>query len=383
MSRISLSIVAMMALVATVACKTTPSGTGGEEETSQAPESFDPGTMVKTGIQGVYAYKPPPASFNPDTASDQELERYGFPPLANQLKYRLPKFEVIVPELQVTNRRNGPTRILTARRTSATTGVSTSSNWSGYAVTVPSGTFTQARSMVFTTLKVPVPHCTSAGGPYHLSAWPGIDGAGIGQVTSPDVLQGGVEMDATCISPGKARIDARTAWIEWFPENEIAINNFPLNFNEQIQVMVWWELQRSLGHVAFINLTTHKGPVFALVPPLGVHLLGNTAEWIIERPEINGQYSTLTPYSPSVFIDARANINAGAQYFIPQEAPSPSSGAVMYQIQLQPSGSPPISIACAACAQPSPITDEEIVFRYVLGSGQNQCQAPYPNCIGP
>jgi hypothetical protein len=375
-------VVATIILLALVGCSKTALKREAAVKESETTESFDPTSMVKTDVEGVYAYKPPPASFNPDTASDEELERYGFPPLSNQPNYHLPKFDVIVPTVQATKHQHRPTRVLAEKKTSLTTGTSISPTWSGYAVTVPTGTFTQARSMVFTTLKVPIPNCTSAGGGYHLSAWPGIDGYNNADVTSPDVLQGGVEMDATCLSPGKARIDKRTAWIEWFPLDEVDVNNFPVNFAEQIQVMVWWDTQKRLGRVALINVATHKGPVFALAPPSGTHLLGNTAEWIIERPGINGQTSTLTPYGQSIFTFARANVNAGSQYYIPQEAPT-SSGAVMYQVQMQASqGSPPISIACRPCATSSPSNDEEILFRYVLGLAQNQCPAPNPNCTG-
>lgn len=376
MIRTCLSVLMLAALAG---CGTASSRKNPEAKIAQEVDPFDPDTMVRTGVEGVYAFKPPPASFNPDTASDQELERYGFPPNANQPKYRLPKFQVIIPTVEATHRRNAPTRALTERRTSASTGIATSENWSGYVVTVPTGTFTQTRSVVLTRLKTPVPSCMSPGGPYHLVAWPGIDGYNNAQVTSPDVLQGGVEMDATCISKGRARIDKWTAWIEWYPNDETDVS-FPLASVGEIQIMVWWNALKSVGEVTFINLATHKGPIFGLAPPNGVHLLGNTAEWVIERPSENGQVSTLTPYGQSIFTFARANANAATgEYYIPQQAPLAASGAVMYQVQME---SPPMSIACAPCVQPSPANNEEIVFRYVAGSAQNQCQPPYPNCTG-
>jgi hypothetical protein len=40
--------------------------------------------------------------------------------------------------------------------------------------------------------------------------------------------------------------------------------------------------------------------------PPGTHLLGNSAEWIVERPSVGGSLATLTNYISDYFSDAYA-----------------------------------------------------------------------------
>ena len=81
---------------------------------TRVPEN---GTTNQTIVEGVTTYPEPPARFNPLTASDKELERYGFPPRPDAKKapeaYRQWQKLVLVPrkgnpKLQSTTIYDGP-----------------------------------------------------------------------------------------------------------------------------------------------------------------------------------------------------------------------------------------------------------------------------------
>jgi hypothetical protein len=104
--------------------------------------------VVETNLAGVYAFKQPPADFNVQTASREQLAAWGYPPrpdvsegptaLTNWLAEVNPAMRRVVPDLV---RREGvyhrPVKGL--KVTSASVGINaaiaaTSSNWSGIAL---------------------------------------------------------------------------------------------------------------------------------------------------------------------------------------------------------------------------------------------------------
>jgi len=109
---------------------------------------------------------------------------------------------------------------------------------------------------------------------------------------------------------------------EWVDD----IDNFPANFEEEVQVNVWLEGATGLGYLSFINLGTHKGISMRIAPPFGTQFKGNSAEWIVEAPEDSNHPTNLVPYSTKTFTYGRGNVNGGNTYFIPQQAPAPASG---------------------------------------------------------
>src|SRR5262245_7706843 len=72
---------------------------------------------IATNIAGISAFEAPPAAFNPLTATQAELERYGFPPRPNRAvgaealarwERRVRDQTWIVPELVQTSTFHGP-----------------------------------------------------------------------------------------------------------------------------------------------------------------------------------------------------------------------------------------------------------------------------------
>jgi hypothetical protein len=245
----------------------------------------------------------PPAGFDPVTASDAQLDAYGFPPRPDASKapaaYAQWQTVVtrpatrIVPQLVATNVVNGPEKLATHGVPSATGAItgSTSGNWSGYVISENSDPFKAKKTYIFATFTVPVAQqafgeCSAAA--VHSSEWVGIDGSG-----SSDVLQAGIKAGATC--KNKKTTASYAAWYEWFPEDEIDIKNFDIYPGDIVYVYVW-NTSTTEGHYYIEDATTDKVSSLAFKAPKNTTLKGNSAEWIVERPSIGGKDATLANY---------------------------------------------------------------------------------------
>ena len=193
-------------------------------------------------------------------------------------------------------------------------GPATSSNWSGYVIPAPTFAFNdQSITNVFGDWVLPVAQpafnaCRKQpdGAEVYSSTWVGIDGNGSG-----DVLQAGTESDAVCsqgtIGPYQG------AWFEWYPYNEVRVTNLPVSPGAALYVHVWAS-SPTTGHAYFANRTTHQSVAIRFQAPPGVKLIGNSAEWIVERPLVNGNLATLTNYVQVFFADAQARDALGHSY---------------------------------------------------------------------
>lgn len=263
----------------------------------------------------------PPANFNPVTASDAQLEAYGFPPRPDPKKapsaYAMWQTVVtrpvtrIVPQLQATTIVNGPVKSLvhgTPMATGRITG-SKSGNWSGYVITDSTNPFRANKTYIFGTFIVPVAQqafgaCTAAS--VNSSEWVGIDGTG-----SKDVLQAGIRAGATCKSNRTTATYA--VWYEWFPQSEIDIKNFVIHPGDVLYVYVW-NTSLTEGHSFIEDVTTGKSSSIAFHSPSGTKLTGNSAEWIVERPTINGKDATLTNYVSQAWLACHVLLANGTLY---------------------------------------------------------------------
>jgi len=197
---------------------------------------------------------------------------------------------VEVGHLTPTSISNGP-HVSTGQPSSVSNGYAytTSGNWSGSAVS--GEVFTGGLEAIESTFVVPTAHqafgaCT--GGWDWSSVWPGIDGWG-----SSDVLQGGIEADAFCI--GGSRSAFYSAWIEWYPFNETRVSSPAISPGDELFVEVW-NVTSTSGYVYFHDYSTNVTAEYHLTAPSGTTLKGNSVEWIVERPGVNGSLATLTNY---------------------------------------------------------------------------------------
>jgi hypothetical protein len=289
--------------------------------------------------QAVIAYPAPPADFHPLSASDAELADYGFPPrpdartaptaYAHWTKLvSVPR--VANPQLQQTKIYNGPIRhLLTGQSLRNQTVGATATNWSGYAVLVPSGTFTINNSLVISEWVVPRAQQAFGvcnGGWDYSSQWEGFDG-----VTSNDVLQAGTEVDACCGNcSGATHANAYYSWIEWYPGPEIAVSVPAARPGDLMLSEVWFTISPPFGHAALADYTLQQGQVYAFNPPAGTAFAGDSAEWVVERPFVQGVgLADLTNYAADQFnSDYAYNF---VNYFVPGESPA---GTTTYAISM-------------------------------------------------
>jgi len=271
-----------------------------------------PGTIEKVHeALGVKLFRPPPDGFDPLKASKRELRLHGYPPRPDAKKQPelhalwertlAQPIEMIAPEFSFrTQRRHGP-RI---------EGVSdaTSTNWSGSVVQAPED---DSFSWVIGQWTVPnvAPPSYPSGAFFFSSAWIGIDGFG-----SKDVLQAGTEQDILFFG------HETYAWWEWFPDNEVAITNLHVATGD---VMFCSICVDSPTEATFhmLNVTTRQATSFQKWAPKNTSLVGNCAEWIVERPTINNHLSYLPRYGDVYFDEGLAGTEGGVLFEAGQGLP--------------------------------------------------------------
>jgi len=259
--------------------------------------------VTPTNVPGIGVVAPPPPGFDAVNASPAVRALYAVPPAPDPAiapdAYAHWKAAVSGPQnretpvLEPTNVYNGPAKVVGPLVPQENANVTTtSSNWSGTAYSNSSNPFTvEAIEGIFV---VPTAHqafgsCT--GGWDWSFLWVGIDGWG-----SPDVLQAGTEADAYC--SGSTTSSLYSAWIEWYPFSETRVSSPAIHPGDEVFVEVW-STSPTNGYAYFYNYSTLQTATYNLTPPSGTRLQGNSVEWIVERPSVNGSYTTLTNYIDS------------------------------------------------------------------------------------
>jgi hypothetical protein len=192
-------------------------------------------------------------------------------------------------------------------------------NWSGY-VDFSGATSYGSSSYYFLVNDFVVPVAEQAfgactGGWDYGSAWNGIDGWG-----SPDVLQAGIEFDAYCALGGLVKSTYYSAWYEWYPNSEVRIGGFPIAPGDDLFVEVW-HTSPTQGYAYLVNYNNNQSVTIGFNAPAGTTLVGNSAEWVVERPTVGGSLANLTNYIMDPFWDAHAYTEAYAFYDIDEATP--------------------------------------------------------------
>jgi hypothetical protein len=254
----------------------------------------------------------PPLAADPLSLSSEELVAGGLPPrpdlgkdpaqYAKWTEMASRTLTVIEPRLVETPKKHGR-RKPAAPVTDAPFG--NSENWCGYAIAEPQTTY----RWIYGSWAVP---STSPEGGFsnstYVANWVGLDGA---EVDSEDVVQAGT-METTS---NRLWISYSNdyAWTEWFPATSKAISNFPVSAGDVVDVWVWLtdangnsDVKGGFGNFTIYNST--KGTITTLrtAAPSGITFLGNTAEWITERPTIGSSSSDLANFAPYTISSAYA-----------------------------------------------------------------------------
>ena len=143
-------------------------------------------------------------------------------------------------------------------------GTSCSTNWSGFAVTGPSGSVTDVKG------SWTVPSVTCSTKTTYSSYWVGIDG-----YNSNTVEQTGTDSDC---SSGHA---AYYAWYEFYPAASVTISGFTVKPGDQ----VYTEVSYSTSTGQF-TVTITDGPQTYSASASVSGAARSSAEWIVERPAL-------------------------------------------------------------------------------------------------
>ncbi len=282
---------------------------------------YESSANIRTNIEGIRSFPAPPADFNPLTASDVTLASYGFPPhpdrtqdparyakWARAMKSATKRWNGELEATKIFHQPMKPAKAMSAAATSNAASLGTSYNWSGAVNTNTLKKYNAKTSYYYivSEFNVPVAQQNGCDGGWDYgSAWNGIDG-----FNSGDVLQGGVEFDAYC--SGGSTSSFYSAWIEWFPYSETRV--FGVNPGDDIYVETY-DTSSTQGYVFLDDLTTGVYATYSLTPPSGTNLIGNSAEFIVERPGVNGGLATLTYYILDFWADNYDYNFKGAQNY--------------------------------------------------------------------
>lgn len=267
----------------------------------------------------IRTYEPTPDGFDPLTAVPSQLLHYGFPTRPDseispklwkvwEEKLSRPRTWITPVFRELEGRTHGAAikagdRPLEKPTGSAKIANATSSNWSGSVAFAPAG---RTFGWIEGEWTVPNPHAPLFGS-FYASEWVGIDGWG-----SPDVLQAGTETEILDI--GIIKASQIYAWWEWYPSGEVAISNLPVSPGDLMYCLICVNSDTT-ATVYITNESSLVSTHFTITAPAGTVLNGNSAEWIVERPSVNGAITSLSDYKTVYFDEAVAGL-AGAPFTI-------------------------------------------------------------------
>ena len=147
-------------------------------------------------------------------------------------------------------------------------------------------------------------------GLYNVLEWVGIGGdIGAG---SANLLQMGTGTDVNVVNGAVSSVTTY-AWFEWFnsaaDNGYTRVGGFTVSPGDLIEVSVCAGNNDTSGAAIIGNVTRNKYMAQAINPPTsGLTLVGNTAEWIVEREGFTGGgLSTLADYGAAFFSDCLAS----------------------------------------------------------------------------
>ena len=252
-------------------------------------------------VSGITVYNGAPEGFDPVSAADSQLEDYGYPrrpdpgdtkAYANWVK--AVSTTRITPQLSINanvvhraNQRKGAPTAASSGSTLATESL----NWSGFSLTAAGAPFREVVGLwVVPSLSNQFKSFTG-----YESEWVGIDG----NCDCNDLIQDGTEQDWTGGKP------SYYAWVEFIPEPEVKINNFPVSPGDVIYAHSSIGKKNGVvtGFYYIANFNTRKSVSTSLAIPKNTQFSGLTAEWIMERTEVNGSFSRPLPFYARAYMD--------------------------------------------------------------------------------
>jgi hypothetical protein len=250
----------------------------------------------------------PPSGFDPLTASAADLARFGFPdrPSDPRLLQRYQsvfkrlqgKFQYVQPTFRI-----DPTKTTRPNAGARTGGTETYDNWSGGVVYAPSG---QSFKWVQGDWVVPNVYAPTQNQWYYCANWIGLDGDGSG-----DVCQAG--MICSVYQSGSSITRNIYPWHEWYPSSWVEITNLAISPGDMVSMLICTPqgAGSTTASVYFSNTTSGLSTSYAITAPGTTKLAGNSAEWIVETPIVNGVLTQMPDYGEVFFSTCEAYLTNG------------------------------------------------------------------------
>ncbi|PMD38638.1 concanavalin A-like lectin/glucanase [Hyaloscypha variabilis F] len=252
-----------------------------------------------------------PKDFDPLTASNADLVKYGFPARPDETKWpahfqkwkrfvNTPAY-FVAPTVTVlkTGRQPAANKVLA-------TANATSSNWSGGVVMSPppGETFVSvSASWVVPNPWPPLSAWNGKGwndGSWESVAWVGIDGWS----AQHSILQAGTKSVVTVT--GGTVTHQCWAWFEWYPAFEMVFSGFPVLAGDTVEVLVC-ATTPTTGYASVHNTTANLYTSTAVdAPNAAAALQGQNAEWILEDDTIGSSEAPFSDYGAVFFYDCLA-----------------------------------------------------------------------------
>lgn len=258
----------------------------------------------------VRTFTPPPEGFDPLTADDRSLAVHGYPsrPADPELRARWERvlgrgIRLVPPEFTPREGRRRAERPALG----GDHGVENTSIWSGAVVHAPAGDTVKWVEGTWTVPNAYPPVGAQDGQWYSASTWVGIDGID----GSGDVLQAGCDSDV--LRSGGSVQRQLNPWWEWYPAGSFWIHNLAMSQGDTVNCLICVTAGSTVAATVFLyNVTSGIATNFQATAPGGTHLVGNAAEWVVERLSISSAGALLARYGEVYFDEANAGTVGGS-----------------------------------------------------------------------
>eukprot|EP01037_Dinobryon_pediforme_P019490 gene19490-19917_t len=260
--------------------------------------------MLANGF-AITTYDPPPAGFDPLSASPVVQASHGFSiflrdpsDYERMLAGALVEHALFEPRLR--RRRRGRAR----GRGFLHGPAGVAGLWSGVVSDNPSGDRIVAAGARWTMPAASAP--PGEVGACVASLWTGIDG----DHPDSDVLQAGCDVT---VNVAAATPLSYAPWYEWYPGRSEFIANLPVSQGDELNCLVKLDPADPAKAVVVVsNMTTRQSPTpITVEAPPGRQLLGNCLEWIVET---NATLGPLANFGAVTFRDCFGKTAAGATF---------------------------------------------------------------------
>jgi hypothetical protein len=262
---------------------------------AHAATSAPPG-RVATNLPNVFAYPAPPEGFDPTGASTTDLRRYGFP---------LPPDRAKAPNAYqnwVNVMHHAKHYVLPSFTSHPGIKHATTSNWSGAVDTRQSICFVTCGGASASPNEVwggwTVPSVASSTQASDSSTWVGLDGWGNNQVEQIGTEQKVISFCIwTCVN-----FPIYYSWFELYPDSEQGISSLQIWAGDIVWADVYYDARDNEIVFFLQNDTTGYYVAFSTPAKYGCGCV--SAEWITERPSVDGNLTPLADFVHTHIVDA-------------------------------------------------------------------------------